>query len=339
MAEEMKGWLVPTPGKLVDTLVFKTDLPRPTSTSLKASDILVRVVSAGINPADYKVPEMGALSRVAFRYPHTPGMDLSGEVVAVGAGVTDVLVGDHVLGRTDPLKAPGSLAEYIILPREGYAKLSRGADLDSAGAAGTAALTAYQTIAPHVKPGDRVFINGGSGGVGTYGIQIAKILGCSVTTSCSTGKVKLCEGLGADHIIDYTKESVVEALKRDGPVYSLAVDNVGKAAMELYGASSGFLLPEGRHVVVAAGSPAQMASLGVALVRPSFLGGGRNKLSSYLTYANHEHMVQLADWFSNGKLKTVVDSTYEFTDVPAAFEHLSKGSSAGKIVIHVSGRA
>ncbi|KAK3186027.1 hypothetical protein K4F52_005251 [Lecanicillium sp. MT-2017a] len=338
MTERMKAWQLAAPGDVLEQLSLNTEAPRPSPQSLKSKEILVKVISAGINPADYKVPGLGFIARSIVSFPNTIGMDLSGEVVAVAAGVTDVLVGDYVIGHLDAVKRPGALSEYVVLPFQGYAKLSRDANLDFAGPAGTAALTAYQTIKPYVKPGDRVFINGGSGGTGTYGLQIAKLLGCQVTTSCSTAKVELCKDLGADKIIDYKKSSIVEELKKDGPVYSLVVDNVGRTVPELYGNASGYLLPEGRYIVVGAETATQMASLVTTLMRPSFLGGGKHKISPYVTQDSHDDLSQLADWFSEGKLKTAIDSTYEFDDALEAYKTLKKGSAAGKIVIHVSPR-
>lgn len=333
----MKAWQIKAPGEVLDKLALKTDVPKPTTESLKPQEILVKVISAGINPADYKVPGFGFIARAALAFPNTLGMDVSGEVIAVAPGVTDVLVGDYVMGRLDATKSPGSLSEYVALPHQCYAKLSRDANLDFAGTAGTAALTAYQCIKPHVKPGDQIFINGGSGGTGTFGVQIAKLLGCQVTTSCSTAKAQLCKDLGADKVIDYKKSRVLEELTKDGQVYSLVVDNVGGTVSELYRNASNYLLPDGQYIVVGmGGSASQMGDLMTSLMRPRCLGGGMHKITPFVTKASREDLGQIAEWFSQGKLKTVVDTTYEFEEVPQAFEHLKKGSTAGKLVIHVS---
>ncbi|OAQ67705.1 alcohol dehydrogenase superfamily, zinc-type [Pochonia chlamydosporia 170] len=333
---DMKAWQLAHPGEVQTTLKLNT-VPRPSAQSLKAQDILIRVISTAINPADYKVPAMGFAARAIIAFPKTPAMDLSGEVVAVGAGVTDILVGDHVMARVSPLKRPGALSEYLIAHRDGYAKLSRDVDLDVAAAVGTAGLTAYQTIKPYVKPGDKIFINGGSGGVGTFGIQIAKLLGCHVTVSCSTGKAELCRSLGADEIIDYKKTDVVDELTKLGRVFSLIVDNVGYDPPNLYPKTGHVLLPEGVFVVVAAGKHAGHAATAVGnLIRPSFLGGGKNKMVMYLTANNHDDWNALAGWLNEGKVTAVIEKTFEFGDALKAFEHLQGGSTGGKVVIHVS---
>lgn len=331
----MKAWQLASPGNVLENLKLNESATRPTSKDLKGDDILVKVSSAAINPADYKVMELGFIVKGFIQFPKVPGMDLSGEVLAVGPAVTDILVGDHVIGRNNPFKGPGALSEEIILTRDGYAKIARDVDLDKAAGTGTAALTAYQTIQPYVKPGDKVFINGGSGGTGTFGIQIAKLLGCHVTTTCSTGKVALCKELGADEVIDYKTTNIVDALKKAGPVFSVCVDNVG-AIGELYPNAPSFLLPTATYVAVGGGSLGHMANVASALMRPAFLGGGKHKFVSYMTKNNHDDFNHIAKWYSEGTLKSVIDSTYDFGDALEAFTQLKKGSSAGKIIVHVA---
>lgn len=340
MAEHMRAWQVASPGNIDAGLKLNDKAARPSEKSLKAGEILIRVVSASLNPADYKLPEMGFVARGITRFPKTIGMDLGGQVAAVGEGVTDVNIGDGVVARVDPLKAPGSLSEYVVAPREGYAPLSADASLDWAAGVGTAGLTAYQSIKPYVKPGDKIFINGGSGGTGTFGIQIGKLLGCHVTVSCSTAKAALCKELGADEVIDYKTTDVLETLKKAGPVYSLAVDNVGTSPAYLHKSSSAFLTPEAPFVLVAGGASwGDLVQVASARFRPAMLGGGKNKVVIYMTKQRREDLSQLAQWLGEGKLKTAVESTYGFEDVLEAFEHLKKGSTAGKLVVHVAPKA
>ncbi|KND93521.1 Zinc-type alcohol dehydrogenase-like protein C16A3.02c [Tolypocladium ophioglossoides CBS 100239] len=340
MAEHMRAWQCARPGDVVAKLKLNDKAPRPSKQSLKADEILIKVVSASLNPADYKVPGMGLMARGLIPFPKTIGMDLSGQVAAFGEGITDVKPGDSVVSRLDPLKAAGSLSEYVVAPRDTYAPLSGDANLDWAAAIGTAGLTAYQCIKPHVKPGDKIFINGGSGGTGTFGIQIGKLLGCHVTVSCSTAKAALCKDLGADEVIDYKTTDVREALKKAGPVYNLLVDNVGTSPPYLHAKSSAFLTPEAPFVLVAGGaSLSSLAQVASAMLRPAMLGGGKNKVVVFMTKKNREDLSQLAQWLAEGKLRTVVESTYDFADAVKAFEHLKKGSVAGKLVVHVAPKA
>ncbi|WYZ42615.1 hypothetical protein EsH8_VI_000314 [Colletotrichum jinshuiense] len=336
---ETRRWQVASPGSFVKDLTLAT-VPTPSASDLKANQVLVQVVAASINPADYKFPDLGLVAKAMIPFPKCPGMDFSGRAVAVGPAITDIQPGDLVLGRVDPMAAQGTLSEYLVAERDGVAAIPGAVDLEQAAAVGTAALTAYQTIVPYVKAGDKVFINGGSGGTGTFGIQIAKALGCHVTVSCSTAKAALCKELGADEIIDYKTADVVAALRAAGKVFAVAVDNVGNSPPNLYKASDDFLLPDGHFKFVGgAVSFAQVKSLVPSLLLPGFLGGAKHKFEAFLTKNSHEDLSQIAAWMAEGKVKSVVDSTFEFEDAVKAFEKLKQGSSAGKIVVRVAKKA
>ena len=157
-----------------------------------AGQILVENSHASINPSDYKVPGMGLGGRAMTTFPKTVGMDLVGIVREVGSGVSIVSLNDLVLVRLDPTKAAGSLSEFVVASKDQYALLESHVNHASAAAAVTVGLTAYQTIKPYVKEGDKIFINGGSGGVGTVSIQVAKVLRSHVTVSCATAKMQMC---------------------------------------------------------------------------------------------------------------------------------------------------
>jgi len=334
-ASEIQVWQTDGPGNLAEKLKL-VKVPRPTEPVGKKK-VLVEVVAASINPADYKVPGLGQLSRAMIPYPKTPGMDFSGRVVAIGEDVPDVKVGDNVVGRMDPMLATGSLSEYVVAPYDGVATLPKDVSLTQAGAAATTALTAYQTIAPYVKAGDKVFLNGGSGGAGTFGIQIAKALGCHVTVTCSTAKISLCTELGADEIIDYKTTDVIAALREKGKVFAVVVDNVGNSPPNLYAASDAFLLPKGHFKFVGgAVNFATARSLLPSSLLPSFLGGAKHKFEAFLTKNSHEDLKKIAELMGEGKVKTVIDSEYSFDQVPDAYKKLKEGSTAGKIVIHVN---
>ncbi|KAK2041842.1 zinc-binding dehydrogenase [Colletotrichum somersetense] len=335
---EMRRWQIAAPGAFIKNLSLVT-APTPAASALKPDQVLVRVVAAGVNPADYKVPELGLVTRAALPYPCTPGMDYSGRAVAVGSAVSDVQPGDAVFGRVDFATVQGTLSEYVVAGPESIAVIPGAADadlLERAGAVGTAGLTAYQCIAPYVKAGDEVFINGGSGGCGTFGIQIAKAIGCRVTVSCSTAKAELCRSLGADDVIDYRTADVVATLRARGRVFALVVDNVGNSPANLYKAADDFLLPEGRYKFV--GGNLSFA-LVPGLLLPGFLGGAKHKFETFVTKNSREDLTRMAAWMAEGKLRTVVDSTFEFEDVVKAYEKLKEGSSTGKIVVRVAKKA
>ncbi len=208
----MKAWQFASASPTVEkNLKLNTSAPLPAgSTSLPADRILVQVLAVSLNPVDHKLPEIPLLGRLITGSPATPSIDYAGRVVATGpiskkVSSTDLKLGQLVFGRLDRPTKFGTLAEYTIAPRAGCAPIPSGVSVMDATCAATAALTAYQSIIPKIKgaAGKRVFINGGSGGTGTFGIQIAKAAGCHVTTSCSGANVGLCESLGADTVIDY----------------------------------------------------------------------------------------------------------------------------------------
>ncbi|KAL8291209.1 hypothetical protein RB600_006613 [Gaeumannomyces tritici] len=198
----MRGWQINAAGPLTKTLQLNAAIPYP-SQPLKQGQVLVRVAYASINPADYKFPELGLAARAVLKLPKTLAMDLSGRVVAAGPGST-LAPGARVVGRVDPLQsAGGGLAEYVVLERDGCAPVADSVPLDQAAGAGTAGLTALQSIVPNVvvvgegegkAAAPRVFLNGGTGGTGTFAIQVAKAAGCHVTVSCSTAKFVMVAG-------------------------------------------------------------------------------------------------------------------------------------------------
>lgn len=332
----MKAWQYVAPGPLSDQIKLTDQAVKPSVSALKKNEILIQVKAAGINPADYKVPAMGVVARGILPFPKTLGMDLAGVVAAVGSEVTDVTVGDHVVSRLDPLKSTGALSEYVVAAPENYAALAKETGLDCAAGLGTAGLTAYQTIQPYVQAGDNIFINGGSGGVGTFAIQIGKLLGCNVTTSCSTPKVAMCEELGADEVIDYRKSDVIEAIKKNGKTYKLVVDLVGSSPANLHISSGEFLSKDGVYVMVStAPSWSGLTTVASALLKPAWLGGAKNKVVVYMTWNDKAHLSQLAQWLDTGKLKVTIDKRYEFGEAFEAYDHLHAGSAAGKIVVHV----
>ncbi|KAI8957600.1 reticulon-4-interacting protein 1, mitochondrial precursor [Daldinia sp. FL1419] len=331
--QAMKAWVYSsTRGGIEKNIQLVEDAPLPFHQSLPNDGILVKVHYTSLNPADYKFPEIGLAIRALIPTPATPCMDFSGVVAQTGDAVDAVHVGDKVFGRISPNKH-GALGEYVCAQIDGCAVVPEGVSLEDASCIGTAAQTAYQCIVPNVKEGDKVFINGGSGGTGTFGIQIAKAVGCHVTASCSGKNAELCRSLGADEVIDYTKENVSEVLKAKGLVYQLVVDNVGTPS-NLHKVADHFLLPEGKFVQI--GGQFSVTDLTTIVSRqflPSFLGGGRRKWEYLITKNTHADLDQIAKWMKEGKVKSVVDELFQYEDAPKAFEKLRQGRARGKIVI------
>lgn len=218
---------------------------------------------------------------------------------------------------------------------KGTVALPEGLDQKDAATIGIAGLTAYQSIIPHVKAGDHIFINGGSGGTGVFGIQIAKAAGCHVTASCSTANVDLCRSLGADDVVDYKKKPVLDALRVKGQTFHHVVDNVG--SLDLFFESDKFTKPDAQYVLVGANPSLGLFwnMMKVSLL-PGFLGGGKRKLVSIFAETRADELCKIATWMTDGKVKPVVDQHFGFEQVPKAFEKLKTGRAKGKIVVDVA---
>lgn len=175
---------------LEDSLQLNDSAPLPTSSRpLASGESLIQVHAAALNQVDYKLAELPVVGRMAIPKPATPGLDFAGKVVEIGPDC-DLKIGQIVFGKLEPKQQFGTLGEYIIGSKAGTVPVPAGISADTAATLGVCGLVTYQCLAPNVKPGDRVFINGGSGGTGTFAIQIAKALGGYVTTTCSGKEIE-----------------------------------------------------------------------------------------------------------------------------------------------------
>ncbi|GKU12568.1 unnamed protein product, partial [Fusarium langsethiae] len=203
-------------------LIVDAKLPND-SDCLTKGQTLIKVAYASVNHLDYKVAEMPFASMI-FAKPVTPGLDYSGTIVSTTRG--DFGIGQRVFGRTD-LPTGGTLAEYVVVRDQGVAAVPNGVSLRDAACIGICGTTNVQYLASVIKAGDKVFINGGSGGVGMFAIQVAKALGCShITTACSALNAEFCRALGADETIDYESEDILEVLKDREDPFDLVYDTI-----------------------------------------------------------------------------------------------------------------
>ncbi len=302
----------------------------------KSDQHLIRTIAIALNPVDYKIAEIPGMTRFAITKPATPGIDFSGSIVKPAPN-SPLKAGQLVFGLAGntPL-AGGGLAEFCVSSIKTTVALPDGVEPVDAATLGVAALTGYQSIVPYVKKGDRIFINGGSGGTGVYGIQVAKAVGCHVTTTCSAANVELCKRLGADEVVDYTKGSVLEALKATGHRFDHAVDNVGLDNKLVWHCHE--FLQSGAFYVLVGGEPSlgNVADMFKRKVWPGFLGGLRGKVVGYWPQPKPEDLLQLGAWMKTGQVKAVVDQKFLFEQAPQAFEKLRTGRAKGKIVIDVT---
>jgi len=299
-------------------------------------EILVQIHAMALNPVDYKVLEGPAPTRLMGSV-FTPGADYCGKVTKVGKKVDEFKIGEMVFGAKPPGgKWDGTLAQYAVIGKDSAYQLPEGVKIEDAASVSLCALTEMQSIRPNVKSGDKVFINGGSSGTGSIGIQIAKALGCHVTTTCSTPNVALCKSIGADEVIDYKTSDIVKALSAQGQAFNLVVDNIG-APTNLYKSSNPFMAPGGKFVQIGmSNSVSGLGQIAGNMLRPGFLGGGKAKYQMLFgSVAVKSDLALLAEWMRDGKVKAVIDSQFEWEDAVKAYEKLKTGRAKGKIVVRV----
>ena len=292
--------------------------------------LLVRVHAAAVNPLDWHVmrgePYPMRLS-AGLGAPTDPamGVDFSGTVESVGKSVTRFKPGDEVFGgRT------GAFAEYVVV-RESRAVALKPANVsyEEAAAVPVAALTALQALREEGKlqAGQKVLINGASGGVGTYAVQLAKVMGAEVTGVCSGRNVEMVRSLGADHVIDYTKEDFT----RGGTRYDLVVDNIGN-----HGVSRvvDVLSPKGIYVIVGAPSDDPWIGAISAPIRASLYSPFTDhEIKFFIAKMPQTDMEYLASLMRDGKLRSVIDRRYPLAETAEAIRYLETGRARGKVIV------
>jgi NADPH:quinone reductase-like Zn-dependent oxidoreductase len=302
---------------------------------LNDDQVLVKVRAVSINPLDWHYMEgtpyiMRAMIG-GLRKPKDPrlGVDLAGEVEAVGKNVTQFKPGDEVFGTGHG----AAFAEYVCANKTKLVQKPANITFDQAAAVPIAALTALQGLRDkgHVQPGQRVLINGASGGVGTFAVQIAKNFGADVTGVCSTRNLDLVRSLGADHVIDYTKEDFTKGNER----YDVILDNVGNQPL------SGFtraLTPKGICVLIGGGGPndgrwiGPMARPLKALLLSPFIS---QKMGMMGAEIRQDDLAKMSELMQSGKVKPVVDRTYPLSQVREAMTYLEAGHARGKVILTV----
>ncbi|KAI6081135.1 zinc-binding oxidoreductase [Hypoxylon rubiginosum] len=325
-------WTTIIDGKLEKSLSLNHDVPIPDKSKLTPDQLLVEVIAAAVNPVDYKAPESGWIGNLLIRgRPATPGLDFCGRIIAKHESNSSFSEGQLVFGAYAKVAQFGTLSRCITISVNECAPLPEGINPNDAAAVGCAATTALQSVPSSlVKPGSRVFINGGSGGVGFYTIQFAKALSAEVTTTCSTGNIELCKSLGADRVIDYTKTDVMAALKEGGPVYDLVVDNVGN--LDLSRQSHMFMKKGAAFMQVGVNS---INARDMVTVFGKMLWPGST--FRFIQMKNEAALfAQIGKYMAEGKVRAVIDEIFEFEDVPRAYEKLKTGHARGKIVIQVN---
>lgn len=296
--------------------------------------VLIRVRAAAANPLDWHymrgTPYIMRLDSGLFRpKSNRIGVDVAGEVVAVGKNVTRFKPGDAVFGT-----GRGAFAEYVLASEKNLVSKPASVTFEQAAAVPIAALTALQGLRDkgHIKAGQKVLINGASGGVGTFAVQIAKSFGAEVTGVCSTRNAELVRSLGADHVIDYTKEDFTQGDVR----YDLILDNVGNHPLL---AVRRAMSPAGTHVLIGGGGPdagnwiGPMAGPIKGLLLSPFVS---QQFVMLLAEINKDDLAVMSDMMEAKKVTPVIDRTYSLDEVPQAIRYLETGRARGKVIIAVA---
>lgn len=307
----------------------EVEKPVPTDNQL-----LIKVRAVSVNPLDWHFMEgtpyigrplaFGLLKPTVTRL----GVDYAGTVEAVGKNITGYQPGDEVYGNRF-----GAFAEYIVATDKSLALKPANLTFEQAASAPVAAITALQALRDKgkVQPGQKVLINGASGGVGTYAVQIAKSFGAEVTGVCSGRNVEMVRSLGADHVIDYTKEDFT----KNGQRYDVILDNVGNHSLL---ENTRVLNPQGKYVLIGGGGPSDQGFIGPlinpvkAILLRRFI---TQDISMLLAEMTNKDLTVLADLIQAGKVKPVIDKTYPFSQLPEAMRYLETGRARGKVVITV----
>ncbi|MFE8964196.1 NADP-dependent oxidoreductase [Streptomyces iakyrus] len=333
----MKAFVVEKYGK---DGVRAADVPEPT---IGDHDVLVRVSAASINPLDKMVRNGEFKQLLKYKRPFVLGHDVAGVVSRVGSAVRGFEVGDEVYARPRDLRI-GTFAEFIAIDADDVAPKPASLTLQEAAAVPLVALAAWQVLVEraHVKPGQKVLVHAGAGGLGSTVIQLAKHLGATVATTANTRSEELVKSLGADLVIDYTQEDFSTVLSG----YDLVLDAVGGANLE----KSLTVLKPGGLAVSVVGPPD--AAFAKQLGAPSVLGLVMSALSRkirkrakalgvryefFFMQANGSQLRKLGALYDSGKLRPVIDSTFPFDQTLEAMAYVEQGrTKAGKVVVSMA---
>jgi NADPH:quinone reductase-like Zn-dependent oxidoreductase len=315
-----------------DQVLELTDVPRPAP---GPGDVLVRVLATSVNTPDWlAVSGQPSVLRLqsGLRRPKGPvrGSDVAGVVEGVGAEVTDLRPGDEVFGSqwSGSISAGGTFAEFAVVPGAQLLRKPAGIGFDEAGASvmsGLTALLAMRDVA-RAGPGRRVLVNGASGGVGTFAVQIAARLGAHVTGVCSTRNVELVGSLGAAEVIDYTAEDLTASRHR----FDVVLDNVlnhPPAAMARLLAPGGTLIPN------SIGSARGLLGGLPRVARAALMGRGRTDVRSVACAVDRENLAALAALLGSGEVRTIIERTYPLAEAAAAVAHMAGHRARGQVAV------
>ena len=320
-------------GSAPEGLFRVAEIDRP---GIGDDEVLVRVHAASVDRGTWHImsglPYPIRLAGFGLRRPKyaNPGRNLAGTVEAVGADVTGFAPGDEVFGMST-----GTFAEYAAARTDKLASKPAQLSFEQAAAVPVSGGTALQAVRDHgrVQAGEKVLIIGASGGVGSFAVQIAKAFGADVTGVCSTAKVDMVRALGADAVIDYTREDFADG----GPRYDVILDIGGNAKLSRLRRA---LTPRGQLVIVGGETDGRFLGGSSRQIRAQLLSPFvGQRLSTFVASENAVDLIALRDLVEAGKLTPAIDRSYPLAETPAAIRHLMDGRARGKLVLSVSSRS
>lgn len=307
-----------------DVLQYK-EVAKPTPGD---GEVLIKVRAASVNPLDWRVmrgrPYFIRLM-TGLRKPKETriGVDVAGQVEAVGGSVTGFKPGDEVFGACE-----GALAEYACASESALVTKPENVTFEQAAAVNVAACTALQGLrdSGRIQAGQKVLINGAAGGVGTFAVQIAKAYGAEVTGVCSARNAEMVRSIGADHVIDYTQEDFTKSGRR----YDLLFDLIGNRPLS---ACRRALSPDGTYVVAGGPDGGWLGPLRPMLKAPVLSPLVSQKLVMLMSKVSQEDLVVIRGLMEEGKVRPVIDRRYSLSEVPEAIRYLEEGHARGKVVV------
>ena len=296
----------------------EVDKPAP-----NADEVLVKVLAASVNAADWHVlrgkPLFSRATLGLLRPKHKIlGVDIAGQVEAVGSGVTRFMPGDEVYANLLD-HGYGGFAEYVAVPLDVVSLKPASLSFEEAAAVPMAAVTALQGLRHHgeLQPAQQVLINGATGGVGSFAVQLAKASGTEVTAVTSTGNLDLVRSLGADHVVDYATTGFTGSGRR----YDLILDTVGNRSV-----------PDLRRALVEGGKAAVTGFTSMRRLLGVSLRGGKD-IAQVQAHVTTEDLELLSELIAAGKVRPQIDRRYRFADIPAAITYLEQGHARAKVVV------
>jgi NADPH:quinone reductase-like Zn-dependent oxidoreductase len=317
----MKAFIYERYGPPERLRMAEVDTPSP-----DAGEVLVKVLAASVNAADWHVlrgkPLFSRATLGLLRPKHRIlGVDVAGQVAAVGSGVGRFQPGDEVYGNLLD-HGYGGFAEYAAVPEGALASTPASLSFEEAAAVPMAAVTALQGLRRHgeLQPGQRVLINGASGGVGSFAVQLAKASGAEVTAVTSTANLELARSLGADQVVDYTTTDFA----RGGQRYDRILDTVGNRSV-----------PDLRRALAEGGQAAVTGFTSVRRLLAVSLRGGKD-VTQVQAHVTSKDLELLSELIESGKVRPRIDRRYGFAEIPAAIAYLEQGHARAKVVVRVA---